>query len=184
LVTSALLYLMQLLIDTGPDVIVESKMPVLLDWIGKTPDARPIVDPTKPDRLPDPAPGPQDPRPPESGVTEGYGTPLHPPAPPPVGPTFERPGITDGPLMTIYKVSPSYPARAILNGTSGHVTVSYDVMANGTVANVVVLESSNRLFEAAAIEAAYRFRYKPRIVEGIAQETYGLRNRFVFRMDE
>ena len=64
------------------------------------------------------------------------------------------------------------------------MTVSYDVMANGTVANVVVIESSNRLFDAAAIEAAYRFRYKPRIVDGIAQETYGLLNRFVFKMDE
>lgn len=184
MVTSGLLYLMQLLIDIGPDVIVESKTPVLHDWIGKTPEEHTTVDPPKPERLPDPAPLPADPRPPAPGPSEGFGTVLRPSAPRPGGPAFDRPGISDGPLMTIYKVSPGYPVRAALNGIGGHVTVSYDVMANGTVANVVVIESSNRLFDAAAIEAAYRFRYKPRIVDGIAQASYGLLNRFVFKMDE
>lgn len=184
MVTSGLLFLMQLLIDIGPDVIVESKARVVHDWIGKTPEEHTIVDQTKPERLPDPAPLPEDPRPPDSGVIEGPGRLILPPVPTPGGPTFDRPGISDGPLMTIYRVTPAYPAQAALKGIGGQVTVSYDVLANGTAANVRVIDSSNSLFDDAAIEAAYRFRYKPRIVDGIAQVTYGLRNRFVFKMNE
>ena len=183
-VTSGLLFLMQLLIDTGPDVITERDTPALFDWIGKTPEEHTIVDDPKPPRLPDPVQVPRDPRPPEAATTEGFGPPTLPPAPKPAGPTYERPGISDGPLMTIYRVSPVYPAKAAARNLGGHVTVSYDVLANGTVANVQVIDSSDPIFNDAAIEAAYRFRYKPRIVDGVAQETHGLLNRFVFRMDE
>ncbi|MDH5214613.1 MAG: energy transducer TonB, partial [Gammaproteobacteria bacterium] len=65
-----------------------------------------------------------------------------------------------------------------------YVIVSYDVLANGAVANVVVTESSHSVFDDAAIAAAYRFRYKPRIVDGVAIETHGLGNRFVFRIED
>lgn len=36
----------------------------------------------------------------------------------------------------------------------------------------------------AAIAAAYRFRYKPRVVDGVAQSTRGLVNRFVFKIED
>lgn len=184
MVTTGLLYLMQLLIDFGPDVIVERQPPALIDWIGKTPEEHTLIDPLKPDRLPDPVQLPSDPRRPDPGNNSDVGIPVHPPAPRPGGPAFERPGITDGALMNIIKVAPTYPVRAIINGIEGHVTVRYDVMANGTVANVVIIESSNRVFNDAAMEAAYRFRYKPRIVDGIAIETRGLQNLFTFRLDD
>jgi protein TonB len=184
LVTSGLLYLMQLLIDSGPDVITDGDAPVLLDWIGKSPINHVIVDPPRPERLPDPAPLPPKQLMPDAGTAPVSGT-LTPPSPTPPGPpVFGRPGTTDGPLINIIKVGPNYPVRAIASGIEGFVTVSFDVAANGTVVNVVVIESSNRLFEDAAVEAAYRFRYKPSVLDGVAMETLGLQNRFVFRLDE
>lgn len=184
LVTSSLLYLMQLLIDIGPDVMTDNKPPALVDWKGKPPSEHVIVDPPKPDRLPDPAPMPPTHIAPENGTTPPSGIPTSSPPVPPGPPDFGRPGMSDGPLINIIKVAPSYPIRAATSGIEGYVTVSFDVVANGTVANVVVIESSNRVFEDAAIEAAYRFRYKPRIVDGVAMETRGLQNRFVFRLDD
>jgi protein TonB len=184
LVTSGLLYLMQLLVDIGPDVITDDQTPALVDWIGKPPTEHVIVDPPKPDRLPDPAPLPPKHIAPETGTTPTSSITTSSPPAPPGPPEFGRPGMSDGPLINIIKVAPIYPVRAITNGIGGFVTVSFDVMANGTVANVVVIESSNRLFEEAAVDAAYRFRYKPRIVDGVALETHGLQNRFIFRIDD
>ena len=62
--------------------------------------------------------------------------------------------------------------------------VQYDVTTEGQVVNVVVLESSDRIFEKAAITAAYRFKYKPKTVDGIPYESKGLRNLFRFLMEE
>lgn len=44
----------------------------------------------------------------------------------------------------------------------------------------VVVESTDRVFEQAAVEAAYRFKYRPRVVRGQAVEVPGVRNRISF----
>ena len=96
---------------------------------------------------------------------------------------IEHSGFGDGPLVTIVRVQPTYPIRASERGLEGFVTVEFDVLADGTVSNVRVIESSHSLFERPAIEAAEKFRFKPRVVDGIAQPSYGLRNRFTFEME-
>ncbi|MGI9238023.1 MAG: energy transducer TonB, partial [Woeseiaceae bacterium] len=82
------------------------------------------------------------------------------------------------------KVSPTYPSIAIARGLEGSVLVQYDVTTEGQVANVVVLESTHSLFNKAAIAAAYRFKYKPRTVDGVPYETEGLKNLFRFEMED
>jgi protein TonB len=81
-------------------------------------------------------------------------------------------------------VTPQYPVRAAANGLEGTVLVQYDVTTMGTVENVVVIESSNRIFDQAAIDAVYRFRYKPGIVDGVPYGSKGLRDLFRFEMEE
>jgi protein TonB len=184
LMTTGLLYIMQLLIDTGAEVIGNTEVRIPVDWISKPIVEQVIAETPRPTRLPSPVPLPRDPRSMVPRQTEGTGIPIAYPMPPTSSAELSRPGFSDGPLMNIVKVSPTYPPKAIQKGVSGAVTVRYDVLANGTVSNVVVVESSNRLFDEAAVEAAYRFRYKPRIVEGIAIETIGLHNRFVFKMED
>jgi len=89
----------------------------------------------------------------------------------------------DGPLVTVVRVEPAYPAAASGKNLEGFVTVRFDVNANGTVTNVTVVESSSKVFERAAINAAQKFRFKARVVDGVPQPSYGLQNRFVFKME-
>jgi len=105
-------------------------------------------------------------------------------APPPVS-TFYHAGLImhDGPLVALVRVSPTYPVRAQHAGLEGWVLVQFDVLANGTVTNVTVVESSDRIFESAARKAAARFRFKPRVVDGIPQMTSGAQNIFRFHME-
>jgi protein TonB len=91
--------------------------------------------------------------------------------------------MQDGPLVPLVRVSPTYPARAQQAGLEGWVLVQFDVLATGTVANIRVVESSAAVFENSARKAAARFRYKPRIIDGVAIETAGVQNLFRFHME-
>ena len=91
--------------------------------------------------------------------------------------------LLDGPLVAIVRVEPGYPPTASSRNLEGFVTVQFDVNPDGSVTNVVVVESSSRVFERAAIKAARKFRFKARVVDGVPQPSYGLQNRFVFNME-
>lgn len=155
-----------------------------IPWVRLPPEEHVISDPAVPLRPQPPVPLPPDPRRQPKGSGNGWATPPVVSPAPPSGATDFGAVLLDGPLVSVFLVSPEYPLRAAAQGLEGHVTVEYDVTEAGTVANVVVIESSHKVFETAATEAAYRFRYKPKIVDGVAQATRGLRNRFVFRMED
>ena len=104
-----------------------------------------------------------------------------------------RPGLSptpalgapaDSPLVAMLRVEPTYPPDAAARGLEGHVIVEFTVLADGTTADVVVVESSNRVFERAAIKAAERFRYRAKTADGQPRAVPGVRNLFRFRMDE
>ena len=92
--------------------------------------------------------------------------------------------FTDGSLVAMVRVAPVYPARALAQEIEGYVIVRFDVTVNGLVTNVDVVESSNRMFDKAAIKAAEKFKFKPRIVDGVAYESYGIQNLFRFALDD
>lgn len=92
--------------------------------------------------------------------------------------------MTDGPLVAIVRVQPVYPAVAEVRGLEGWVLVQFDVLADGRVAHAFVVESSSRIFEKAALGAAYKFRYKPRITDGTPVATKGIQNLFRFEMPQ
>lgn len=114
--------------------------------------------------------------------TQTVGVPPSVPAPEP-----STPGLTgfhqDGPLVAMVRVEPAYPIRASEQGLEGYVIVAFDVTANGTVSNARVVESSHRIFERPALDAAMKFRFRPRIAAGVPQTSYGLQNVFRFRME-
>lgn len=90
----------------------------------------------------------------------------------------------DSPLVAMIYVQPTYPPDAAARGLEGYVVVEFTVLADGTTSDIVVIESSSRAFEHAAIKAAERFRYRPKTVDGQAQPVHGVRNRFRFEMEE
>lgn len=111
---------------------------------------------------------------------------VHLPTPaPPTDNGLTQPGVyTDGPLVALVRVAPVYPSRALTRNLEGYVVVQFDVAANGQVVGVVVVESSDRVFESAAIKAAQRFKFKPRIIDGVARASYGIQNLFRFSLDD
>jgi protein TonB len=92
-------------------------------------------------------------------------------------------GVSDGEYLPIVKVAPVYPMRAIQRRVEGYVIVEFVVTASGAVTDVTVVESSAPIFEQAAIEAAQKFKYKPRVVDGVAIEVSGVQNRITFKLN-
>lgn len=94
-------------------------------------------------------------------------------------------GVGEGDYLPIVKVAPMYPSRAANRGIEGWVIVEYTVTTTGTVKDVVVVESkpTTKIFHRAAIEAAKKFKYKPRVQDGKAMEVPGVRNRFKFELE-
>jgi protein TonB len=179
--TLALFYVMQSLISMVPLVPDEPRPPWILDFAPLIEDSPVELDappPKRPAPLVEPTPPISNPEysGPQIGVTMTSPTP-----PGPIG-TFAA-FNADGPLVAMVRVEPVYPARASEKGLNGFVTVRFDVNPDGTVSNVAVVESTHRVFEKAAVNAAKKFRYKARVVDGIPQTTSGVQSRFVFEME-
>lgn len=184
-VTVGLLFLMQFLIATGEEIIIEPRDRSTLDWIAPETEERLIVDPPSYERpKPPPIPPRIEPLQPHGDDRIGFKPPGPPPPIPAGNPKLRRLNFGDGPLVSIIKVRPQYPTRAVTMGLEGTVLVQFNVTTMGTVESVVVIESSNGVFNKAAIAAAYGFKYKPRMVDGVAYETKGLRNLFRFEMEK
>lgn len=92
----------------------------------------------------------------------------------------------DGNYLPIVKVAPVYPRQALERGIVGDCMVRYTVTAAGTVTDVEVVEEACEVmaFRRPSIEAAKRFKYKPRVIDGAAVEVRGVRNVFHFELQE
>ena len=181
--TLGLFYIMQTLIAMDPIDIAEPVAPVRLVF-ARLIEEKPVA-PDEPPPMREKLTKIEETPPRLPRVLTGPRTGVKPPPPPePPGPDNTIGGwMQDGPLVAIVRVEPAYPARPQQAGLEGYVTVQFDVNPDGSVTNITVIESSNTMFEKAAIRAAAKFRYKARVVDGVAQATYGLQNRFVFKME-
>ncbi len=92
----------------------------------------------------------------------------------------------DGNPLPLVKVAAVYPSKGITRGIEGHCTVMYTITATGSVSNVQVVENdcSHGIFHKNSIKAAQKFKYNPRVVNGQAIETHGVRNRFTFQLEK
>lgn len=89
----------------------------------------------------------------------------------------------DGEYLPIVKVAPVYPRRALQRGIEGYVIVEFTVDKTGAVKNPKVIEAQPQgIFDRAAMDAALKFKYKPRVVNGAATEVSGVQNRITFEM--
>ncbi|MFQ5549054.1 MAG: energy transducer TonB [Woeseia sp.] len=183
-VTTVLLYAMQLLIASGEEILTEPRLRHDLDFIDPPEPPDSPVEPRPPERIDPPMPPPPTPVGPPGNEQIGVHIPLPPPAPPTGRPALTTVGVTDSPLINLFNVKPQYPAAAAARGLEGTVLVRFDVTELGTVANVVVLESTNRIFNKAAINAAYRCRYKPKTIDGVKYGATGLRKLFTFEIEQ
>jgi len=95
-------------------------------------------------------------------------------------------GVGEGDYLPIVKVAPIYPNRALTRGVEGFCVVQYTVTNLGTTKDAVVIESqcTSSLFHRASINAAMKFKYKPRIIDGEAVEVPGVQNKFTYEITE
>lgn len=92
--------------------------------------------------------------------------------------------IAEGDYLPIVRVAPVYPARALSRGLEGHVDLSFTVTQAGTVADPVVIFSTSSLFERAATRAVLKFKYKPRVVDGVPVDVPNVKTRITFRIEK
>ncbi len=95
-------------------------------------------------------------------------------------------GVGEGDYLPIVKVAPIYPQRALSRGTEGYCVVEYTVTRQGTIRDPFVIESqcTSSLFHRASVQAAMKFKYKPRVIDGQAVEVPGVQNKFTFEIQE
>jgi len=94
-------------------------------------------------------------------------------------------GKGDGEYLPIVNVAPPYPERAAAQGIEGYALIELTVNTDGTVKDPVVIEAEpNGYFERAALNAAQKLRFKPRIINGQPVEVPGVRYRFIFDLPD
>ena len=95
-------------------------------------------------------------------------------------------GVGEGDYLPIVKVAPVYPQRALSRGIQGFCVVQYTVTRQGTTKDAFVIEDqcTSSLFHRASIEAALKFKYKPRVLDGQAVEVPGVQNKFTYEITE
>ena len=94
-------------------------------------------------------------------------------------------GSADGDYLPIVKVAPIYPSRAIERGIEGYVIVEFTVTKSGAVRNPRVVEyHPSTIFNKAALNAALKFKYKPRVVNGDPIEVHGVLNKITFQLED
>ena len=90
---------------------------------------------------------------------------------------------SEGEYLPIVKVAPVYPRRAQPRGIEGYVLLEFVVTKTGAVRDPVVIEAKPPgIFDRAAINAALKFKYKPKVVNGAAIDVAGVRNRITFEL--
>ncbi len=103
--------------------------------------------------------------------------------------------------QSIERAQPIYPSQAARTGMTGWVVVEFTITDEGTVTNPVVIDTCawikpdssedrckdgpNPIFNDAALQAVLKFKYTPRMVDGVPVNTEGVKNRISFAlMDE
>ena len=185
-VTLGLMYAMHILIEIGNAVPTDPVDPHFVTWVAAPREEKLITVDDLPPPLPEVVTPPSS-QPPTDIETDGKR--IHVAAPPAdPGPStvtrFEPSVLSDGPLVQVILVQPQYPPIAISRGVEGYVTVLFDVMTDGTVTNVIAIDSSHGMLEAAAIRAARKFRFKPKVIDGVPMISTGVSYRFRFELED
>lgn len=73
----------------------------------------------------------------------------------------------EGDVIPIVRIEPQFPREALIKGIEGWVEVEFTIEPDGTVSDPKVLAAEpRRIFDREAIRAIYKWKFKPRIVDG------------------
>ena len=90
-------------------------------------------------------------------------------------------GVGEGDYLPIVKVAPIYPLRPLSRGIEGSCVVEFTVTRTGTTRDARAVDGAcDGVFRKASVQAALKFKYKPRVIEGENVEVPGVRNKFTY----
>jgi protein TonB len=185
-ITFGLLFVMQLLIATGGGLNTEGSRYEIEDFVRVEREQRVEREEEKPEKPPEPEKQPEMPN--TDSSTDFDNSIAVSMAAPQVGTNISMGnlgfGVSDGEYLPIVKVAPVYPARAASRGLEGYVIVEFTVTETGATRDITVVESSSTLFDRAAVDAASKFKYKPRVIDGQPVEVAGVRNKITFVLEK
>jgi protein TonB len=93
-------------------------------------------------------------------------------------------GGTDRDVVPLVRIEPEYPMRARQRGIEGWVQVRFNINKAGSVTDALVVASQPpKVFDRVAIQAVLKWKYNPKIQNGVAVERKGLQMLFPFEME-
>jgi protein TonB len=185
-ITFALFWVMQALVGTAGQML-EAKANRIVDFVRLKRDTQPE---TKKREIPDREKPEQPPPPPEMDFSQN----LDPDAAmggvvPIVDATFDvvatdlGAGGSDRDVVPLVRVEPQYPMNAKQQGLEGWVELRFTINKLGRVKDVIVTAASaGTVFNRAAIQAVSKWKYNPKIENGVAVERTGIRQRIKFQL--
>ena len=187
-VTLSLLFVMHLLIATGKAALTKPRDRAKLEFVRVKRNENLNVEDFTPEKPPKPPETPPE-TPPQDMDNMDPNAPTINIAPPSVSANTDIGGpggmnIAEGDYLPIVRVAPVYPARALSRGLEGYVDLSFTVTSTGTVRDPIILFSTSSLFERAASRAVLKFKYKPRVVDGIPVDVSGVKTRITFQIED
>ncbi len=187
-VTLSLLFIMQLLIATGQAALTKPRDRAKLEFVRVKRNEAISTEDIQPEKPPKPPETPPEVPPQEMDNIDPNAPTINVPPPTVSAETdIGGPGamnIAEGDYLPIVRVAPVYPARALSRGLEGYVDLSFTVTTAGTVRDPIVLHSTSSLFERAAIRAVLKFKYKPRVVDGVPVDVPNVKTRITFKIEE
>lgn len=76
-------------------------------------------------------------------------------------------GFGDSDVIALVQPKPRYPSQALSRKIEGWVMVKFNITKEGTVDSVEVVDSNPKgVFEREAVRAAWRYKFKPKLVDG------------------
>jgi protein TonB len=185
-VTFALLWLMQVLIATGKKAVVDEQDFTLGDFIRVRKEE--IVNRDEDDPEPPPEVEEKPPEMPEVQSDDmdtsqslsigGPGSKLQ------FNLAGGRIGMGEGDYLPIVKVAPLYPRRAQTRGLEGQCLIEFVVTSTGATRDAKVVECTSSLFANASKKAVLKFKYKPRVEDGVAKEVPGVMHIITFKLED
>ncbi len=184
-VTFSLLFLMQLLIATGRGALTEAATFRITDFVRVERNEVIETIKPKPEKPPEPEVPPEMPTPNnadnfDSSMAVSMSAPSLNANLNIGGVGF---GVSDGEYLPIVKVAPVYPSRALSRGLEGNCILEFTVTRTGAVTDVMTVECTSSLFERAATQAALKFKYKPRVIDGEPVDVRGVQHLITFLIE-
>jgi len=187
-ITISLLFVMHLLIASGKSALTEPRARHLLEFVRIRRNENINTEDITPEKPPKPPEIPQEMPPQDMDAVDPNAPTINIP-PPSVGNNLNIGGpggmnIAEGDYLPIVRVAPIYPARALSRNLEGYCDMSFTVTPAGTTLDPIAEFCTSSLFDRSSQRAVLKFKYKPRVVDGVPQSVSGVKTRITFKIED